>query len=501
MNETLVSLFAHSANRFPHAEAVVYKNQRISYEQLWREANNVSAYLTKNGLKKGDRVALLMENSPHFVSAYYGVLACGGVVVALNTAAKAKDLHNWVAHSGAKWMIADVKHPELSHVSEAGNGECKVVTVDLQVFPLGLDHMASGTETMQVHLNSHDTASIIYTSGTTGAPKGVTLSHGNLLANIQSILNYLQLSEKDRILNVLPFYYSYGNSVLHTHLAVGATVVLQNSLAYPHQVVQSMVDERVTGFSGVPSTFALLLSRVNLSEYDLTGVRYMTQAGGKMASAQIQRLLDAVPGIEFYVMYGQTEATARIAYLPPVKLFEKLGAAGIPIPGVSVQIRNEQGEIVPPGTVGEIFVHGENIMQGYWENPEATQKVIHDGWLKTGDLAYMDAEGYIFIQGRNSEMIKAGANRISPQEIEEVITELDAVAEVAVVGVPDDILGEVIKAVVVKRNGQDIAQRDIQAHCRKNLAMYKVPKHIEFAHELPKTASGKIRRYMLSGQN
>jgi acyl-CoA synthetase (AMP-forming)/AMP-acid ligase II len=265
--------------------------------------------------------------------------------------------------------------------------------------------------------------------------------------------------------------------------------------------MQKMAQEGITGFSGVPSTFALLLNRVKLSDYDLSRVCYMTQAGGAMSPAHIKRLTEELPHVNLFVMYGQTEATARIAYLPPEQLKAKVGAVGIAIPGVTMELRDEHGMPVAPGKTGEIWVRGENIMLGYWNSPEATASALHDGWLKTGDLAQQDSDGYFFIQGRRSDMIKAGAHRISPQEIEEAILELDGVAEVAVVGVPDEIMGETIKAVVVPRAGYELEPRAVQAHCHGRLASYKVPKRVEFVAELPKTSSGKIKRFQLIGNN
>ncbi len=499
---TLVDLLRASVERSPENEAIIHQQRRISYGALWGQVSALNAFLQGQGLRTGERVALLLENSPEYAVACYGTLAAGGVVVALNTQAKARDLANWLRHSGASWLIADARHAELAALLPEC-GTCRVMLVnrtehvDTTDWNMMLGTAVRGTDCVPV--TASDLAQIIYTSGTTGAPKGVMLSHGNLYANTQSILAYLKLAAADSILNVLPFYYSYGNSVLHTHLATGARLVLENSLAYPHAVMQTMARERVTGFSGVPSTFALLLSRVKLSDYDLSSLRYLTQAGGAMPPAHIQRCKAALPQVRFIVMYGQTEATARIAYLPPEKLEEKLGAIGIAIPGVTMELRDEHGKSVARGATGEIWVRGENIMPGYWNNPEATARVLDDGWLKTGDLARQDDDGYFYIHGRSSDMIKTGAHRISPQEIEEAILELEGVAEAAVVGVADEILGEIIKAVIVPRVGHALEPRTVQAHCHRRLALYKVPKIVEFASELPKTASGKIKRFLLTG--
>jgi len=493
--DTLVDLLRASAARTPHAVALTQDTRALTYADLWDQVSRLAHGLVARGLKPGERVALLMDNSPQYAAAYYGVLAAGGVVTALNTAAKARDLANWISHCDARFALADAQARELAAL-RAALPALEIGAVDDTGF--GDSAWLAVGDGALPPLDVGAPAAIIYTSGTTGNPKGVTLSHANLVHNTRSILAYLDLRADDSILNVLPFYYSYGNSVLHTHLAVGARIVLQNSLAYPHSVLTQMAAERVSGFAGVPSTYALLLSRTRLGDYDLAALRYLTQAGGAMAPAHVQRLKEALPHVAIFVMYGQTEATARLTYLPPERLHDKLGSAGKAIPGVEIQIQDEQGQALPVGAVGEVCARGGNIMLGYWNDAAATQRVLRDGWLHTGDLARVDAEGYLFIQGRSADMVKTGAHRINPKEIEEVIAEIEGVAEVAVVGVPDEILGQVIKAVVIPRPGSALAPREVQAHCHRQLASYKIPKIIEFADELPKTASGKVRRFMLA---
>ena len=239
------------------------------------------------------------------------------------------------------------------------------------------------------------------------------------------------------------------------------------------------------------------MNRVKFEDYDLSSVRYMTQAGGAMAPAQVSQFTDKLPDIKFYVMYGQTEATARITYLPPDKLKDKLGSVGIPIPGVEIEIRDCNGNKVEAGITGELCVKGGNVMLGYWNDREKTDEAVQNGWLKTGDLAQCDDDGYISIVGRSTDMIKTGAHRISPQEIEEVILELNDVEEVAVLGKPDEILGQIIKAIVVAKKDKELNVKNIKAHCHRNLATYKIPKEIEFMDKLPKTATGKVQKFLI----
>lgn len=502
MPDNLVACLRLSVDRHAARTAIAQPDRRVTYGELWQASGALASYLTHAGMQPGERVALLLENSPEYVAAYYGVLRAGGVVVALNVLSKARDLANWLSHSGCTWIVADAGHPELAEIRAPGGERLPYIAVG-NAAPAGVNTVTWETVMrsppgIDVVAAADAPAAIMYTSGTTGRPKGVTLSHHNLASNVASILGYLPVSEQDRCLHVLPFYYSYGNSVLHTHLAVGATLVLQNSMAYIHEVMTRMVVEQITGFSGVPTTYAHILARVQPGQYDLRHLRYLTQAGGAMAPALIERVRRELPQISFYVMYGQTEATARLAYLPPSMLERKSGSVGIPIPSVRLEIRDEQDRLVPAGATGEICVAGPNVMLGYWNDPAATAEVLRDGWLHTGDLGYRDEDGFVFIQGRATDMIKSGAHRIHPQDIEEVIAELEGVAEVAVVGMADEILGQAIKAVIVPRSGAVLTPMLVKAHCHARLASYKIPRAIEFATALPKTASGKVMRYQLS---
>lgn len=502
---SLVTRLFASIRANPDAVAIVQGKDRYSYAELGRMSAAVARYLKESGLEPGDRVALLMANSFAYVASFYGIWSAGGITVALNTQAKAREILNWLSHSQARWLFADANHPELAELQDAETSGTTIIPVTAaQSDPAsGHDHdpwqaiTHGDADLTAVAAQPSDLASIIYTSGTTGEPKGVTLTHGNLEANVDSILDYLHLEARDSIVNVLPFYYSYGNSILHTHLAVGAKLVLENSLLYPHRVIERLSSEAATGFSGVPSTFNLILGRVKLKDFDLRSLRYITQAGGAMPPVVVDRLVEALPWIELFIMYGQTEATARLSYLPPADLRRKRGSIGIAIPGVVLEVRNKSGDPAKIGETGEICAKGPNIMQGYWRDPEKTGQVLKDGWLHTGDLAHVDNDGYLFIDGRSSDMIKSGGNRISPKEIEEVIQELDGVREVAVIGVPDEVLGEVIKAIVVPAAADRLDKKTVLHHCKRRLALYKIPKFVDFMEALPKTASGKIQRFLL----
>ncbi|MEZ5550306.1 MAG: class I adenylate-forming enzyme family protein [Pseudomonadales bacterium] len=492
----LIDRIAGHVVRNPEAVAITAGKMNVLYRQLWGRVLELTGELLELGLVQGDRVAILSENSPDYIAAYCSILNAGGVVVPLNSQTRSRDLQAWIKHSDSRLLMADKDHPETSNVKAGITG--------LGVVELDKVHDYSGYESsypteLTSRRGSEELAAILYTSGTTGTPKGIMLSHGNLAKNTIAIIEYLEIGENDSVLNVLPFFYSYGNSVLQTHLWAGGRIVIENKAAFPARVWEGLAREQVSGLAGVPATFALLLSRVNPKDYDLHALRYVTQAGGAMSKALTQRLRSALPASSrIFVMYGQTEATARLTYLPPERLTDKMGSVGLPLSGVSLEIRDSDGLRVAGEQTGEIWVRGPNVMMGYWKDPKATQNQLIDGWLKTGDLGYLDDEGFLFIVGRSSDMIKTGAHRVSPLDIEEVLVELDGIEEAAVVGVEDPLLGQAIKACVVRSRDSSISAKAVLAHCRSQLALYKVPREVEFLDSLPKTSSGKVQRHLLN---
>lgn len=501
----LVANLARSAQRTPERCAILQDGIRTSYAELWQRTRRFAGYLRQHGLHCGDRVAVLLENSPEFVVAFYGTLLAGGIAVALNCSAKARELSTWLCHSEPGWLVTDGNHSEVATALNSLDSRPQVVAISAISAP-GIEPVAALADVFSANppcagdtlSDGQAEACIVYTSGTTGNPKGVVLTHGNLTSNTAAIVEYLGLSSADSVLSVLPFYYSYGASVLHTHIQAGACIVLEPGFAYPHRAVANLAKQRITGFAGVPSTFSLLLSRVDLRQFDLSALRYITQAGGAMSSTLTRRLRATLPNAQLFVMYGQTEATARLTYLPPDKLERKPGSVGIPVSGVELQIRRENGALAAPLETGEIWARGPGVMRGYWRDPAATALVVCDGWLRTGDLGHIDAEGYLYLLGRRSDMIKTGAHRVHPRDVEEVLQELPQIAEAAVIGIDDDVLGQAIAAYIVPAPQATIDVLQIKAHCRHRLANYKIPRSVQFVAELPRTASGKIRRIELS---
>ncbi len=341
-------------------------------------------------------------------------------------------------------------------------------------------------------------ALILYTSGSTGRPHGVIQTFSNVDANTRSIVDYLGLTAEDRALLMLPLSYCYGRSVLQTHLLVGGSVVMDDRMAFPRRVMETMAVEGCTGLAGVPLTFELLRRSVDLASIPMSRLRYVTQAGGAMAPDTIAWARAAFAPAPLYVMYGQTEATARLSYLPPERGSDKAGSIGIPIPGVELRVVDASGVELPAGEVGEIVARGRNVTPGYLDDPEETSAILRDGWLWTGDLGERDADGFFYHRGRVRDILKVGGHRVSPAQIEQVIAGHPDVQEVAVVGMPDDLVGEVPVAVVVLRSGAGADAAELVALCRAGLPPHLVPAAIRFAQSLPRNEAGKLQRAVLA---
>ena len=489
------------ARSAPERVAITVGSRNCTYGQLWQQILSFADWLQRSGFKPGERVAIVLANCPEAVVACYGTWVAGGIAVPLNVQARPRELAPWLRHADPAVLVHESGNQDIESLLRTTRTRLLRVVVGNKTSILNFDEVIDSRGSLAApdfKSEVDDTpAMILFTSGTTGGPKGVTLSHRNLAINADSVVRYLELTSADSVVSVLPFYYAYGNSVLNTHLASGGRIVLELNMVFPHAVVETMARESVSGFSGVPSTFALLLSRVDLGRHDLSSLRYLTQAGGPMSVTATQRVLSAFPRVQLFVMYGQTEATARLTWLPPAMLARKMGSVGKAIPGVEIQVRANRREAVAADSIGEVWARGDNVMLGYWRDEARTSEVLDDGWLNTGDMGRLDADGYLFLEGRRTDMIKVGAHRIYPRDVEEAIAELPGITEVAVVGIDDEILGQVVKAFVVPSAAGTIDAMSIQAHCRDRLAPYKIPKHVEFVEALPKTASGKIKRRAL----
>jgi long-chain acyl-CoA synthetase len=503
---TLIHHFLeHSTHCFPDKIALVHEEVRATYQQINSQANQLARFFIEQGVIPGDRVVLLLENSLEYVVSYYAVLKAGAVVVPMNTELKADGLLPLLQELDAKCLVTSRKFERLLRVIDFST--TPITSIIVKTSKLNLNQAiavfdwddvahASCLPDLNLEIPSAALGSIIYTSGSTGRPKGVMLSHSNLVANVTSICQSLLLTDKDIQMVVLPFFYVMGKSLLNTHFSVGGSVVINNKFAYPATVIQQMIDEKVTGFSGVPSTYAYLLHQSPLAgaREKLTSLRYCSQAGGHMASATKQQLLEVLPEhTKLYIMYGATEASSRLSYVEPSILTDKIESIGQPIPGVNLNILDKTGNQLTDGEIGEIVASGENIMQGYWQDPTATAEVLSRHGYHTGDLGYRDGDGYFYVVGRKDNQLKVGGHRINTQEVEDVIMATGLAVEVAVLGIPDPLLGNKLVAVIVSVSSE-LKAEDVLLACSRKLPNYKVPQGVCFLRSLPKNSSGKVDR-------
>ena len=493
----------NSARLFPDKTAIIHAGERYTYSDVLAASSSIANWLLKSNLAPDFRATILTDEPFEYITSYFAILMAGGIAVGMNTQTSERTLRTILndcmpsvifAHEKFRQYlekVSDVPFPKTIVINSSQN---KLPAENYRKWLYRAQTLAlQPTIPVQApEITPSSIAQIIYTSGTTASPKGVMLRHSNLVANTNSTIEYLQLSQNDRVMAVLPFFYSYGNSILLTHIAVGGSLFVNQNFLYPNVILDQMTNEQVTGFSGVPSTFAILVNRSDIRHYSFPNLRYITQAGAAMSPQLAHKLEEILPGTQIFIMYGQTEASPRLSYLDPKEIFRKPGSIGKAIPGVTLQLLDESGCPVRPGEVGEIVANGENIMAGYWGKPEETAKVLRPEGLWTGDLAKMDSEGFLYIVSRKSDMIKSGSHRIAPKEIEEIIHEHEAVHEVAVLGIKNEILGESIKACIVLKPGRMCSTKDISLHCKQNLPVYKIPHQIEFLKELPKTSTGKI---------
>jgi len=471
----------------PDAVALWTLNGSWDYSRLTALVHGSIDALAERSVRPGERVLLAAENGPFWVAAYLATLHAGCVCVPVAPGVRPEDLKTIVESVEPACVFAGdsfaARHRKnLEGYPLIGPG-------DVRSNPASLPEPAGG---------GSDLAALMFTSGSTGTPRGVMISHANIIANTDAIVSYLRLTAIERILTVLPFHYCFGTSLLHTHLRVCASLVIEPRFMYPELVLRRMIETQCTGFAGVPSHFQILLRRSSLRMKQFPHLRYIQQAGGHLAPALIRELRTALPGVDFYVMYGQTEATARLSYLPPALLNLKPDSIGRGIPGVRLAVLNAAGQSVQPGEVGELVADGANVALGYWKAPVETATTFRDGRLYTGDLATLDGDGFVYVVGRAKDFLKCGGKRVACRQIEDWVMSCEDVLEVAAVGVQDEILGEAVRIFVVPKsdNAVDLPRR-LQRHCRANMPLEFVPRDIVVVRALPKNDSGKVLKETL----
>jgi long-chain acyl-CoA synthetase len=469
--------------------AVVEAGARHTFDDLRAGAGRLAAELAAMDLPPGSRIGVLGPNSFFWVAAYLAVMKLGHVAVPFSDKLTPDDVRRNADIVGCAAVFADRR---LLRRVAAGLGGSLTVITDEALDSGRRPYWPDGDL-----VDPDADAVFMFTSGTTARPKVVRVTHRNLQANTDSIIEYLELRSGDRALVVLPFFYCYGASLLHTHLRCGARIVLCNSFAFPETALDLLAREECTVLAGVPSSFQLLLRASTFATRTFPSLRIIQQAGGRLPPVLIEELLAAQPTARLFVMYGQTEATARLSFLPPDKLLEKPGSIGKGIPGVELRVLGENGQRVRPGERGEIYARGANISPGYFEDPAGSASKFTSHGLRTGDLAVVDDDGYIFIVDRRDDFIKSWGHRISSQEVEAAALRMTQLVSVAVIGVPDDEAGEAIALFAVARPGVDVTPEEVLAVCRQYLPKYMTPRSVHMVDELPLNANGKIAKRQL----
>jgi acyl-CoA synthetase (AMP-forming)/AMP-acid ligase II len=507
-------VLAHAA-RSPPSPALATPEARLSYVDLAERVRALADQLVAAGVRPEGRVLVALPNLPISVVAGLAVHAIGACLVEVNRGWSAEDLRTIVQQTGVRhafvlardaraWGQVARSHPLQFWVAHSGaltaelrealGGAATRVSEDGRVDPAP----SAIAVLPRPALPLDSPALILFTSGSTGKPRGVVQTWRNLDANTRSIASYLGLTAADRAMLILPLSYCYGRSVLHTHLLAGASVFLDNRFMYPRVVLEAIASEGCTGFAGVPLTFELIRRQVDLPSLGPLPLRYLTQAGGAMAAETIRWVRREFHPARLFVMYGQTEATARLSYLPPERAEEKEGSIGIAIPGVELKVVDDSGVEAAAGEVGHLVARGDNVTLGYLDEPEETAAILRGGSLWTGDLARRDADGFFFHVGRAKEMLKIGGHRVSPVEIEQAIARHPGVAEAAVVGVQQELAGEAAAAFVVRREGSAVSETDLRRFCGESLPQFKRPATITFVDALPRNEAGKLLRAELA---
>ncbi|HTR99461.1 MAG TPA: AMP-binding protein, partial [Bacteroidota bacterium] len=467
-------------------------------------ASSFAGFLAEKGLKKGERVAIYIDSSPQTVIAIFGALEAGGCIVVINPATQAERLGYILENCNARFLVTSVeKRAQVLQASAActarpilvwtGAGEEKEEGIPFTRI------MQEARPAPRVRLIDNDLAGIVYTSGSTGKPKGVTHLHRTFNTAVEAVAEYLENNAEDVILGVLPLSSSYGLLQLLVTFWTGGRVVLEKGFGYPYEIIKRIKEEKVTGLAGAPTIWAIILRLEGLEKEDFSSLRYITNAAAAMPASFVPRLRRVFPTTKIFLMHGLTECL-RTTYLPPEEIETRTTSVGTGMRNIELWVEDADGVRLGPGHVGEMIVRGSTLMVGYWNDPEGTAKALIPGplpgekVLRTRDLFRMDEEGYFHFVARSDELIKSRGEKVSPIEVEDVIYTMDAVNEVRVIGVPDTILGQAIRAEIVLKEGRQLTAQEVKAHCRRFLEDFKTPHAVEFVATLPKTQGGKIKR-------
>ncbi|NJD63009.1 MAG: long-chain fatty acid--CoA ligase [Deltaproteobacteria bacterium] len=492
--------FHHAAARGGKAALIADRGEPISYAELDARVRRFAAFLGARGRGAGERVGILLPNLPEFVVAYFGAIAAGAVAVPVNYRLAASEVGYILSDCSAGAVVTTTeKYGKLSGESQCGGVSDWLLVDGDAPGALSFDRAISGEPlAAPTPCSPDDVASLLYTSGTTGFPKGAMITHANILFNVASCRATLGYREDDVGLITLPLFHVTGlHSQLVALLACGGTVVLQREYE-TRRMLELIARHRATALFLVPAIYKLLTIRPDLHEFDLSAVRIAAYGGAPMDPETIRALNRVLPA-ELHNCYGLTECSSLGTVLPSALALSRAGSVGFPVPGMEAQVRSPGGEVLPADRAGELFLRGPNIVKGYFGDPAKTQAALGDGWLRTGDIARIDAEGLGYILDRAKDMINRGGEKVYGLEVENVLYAFPGMAEAAVFGIPHPIFGEVPAAAVVPMPGAALDPEKIREHCRSRLADYKVPVEVRIVGQLPRNPGGKVLKQELKG--
>jgi acyl-CoA synthetase (AMP-forming)/AMP-acid ligase II len=491
--------------KYPQKRAVVVEEQACTFAELHQRTQRLAGGLLKLGLCKGDKVALLMLNRIEFSEIYFGVLRCGGILVALNARLKGQELSYMIQHSEARVLIFEDSFGEEVKKIQSQIHQVKDLIMVGETIPqrfvsyqdLILD---SHTGDSQIEVGDDDEACILYTSGTTGAPKGVVITHKNIFIEAINHIVEWDVRFEDVELYPIPLFHAGGLAALSRTVVIGNTLLLMKSFD-PERFIEIIDREKVTRTGLVSTMCAFILDLPRLDTHKACSLRLMIIGGSILPIEIKKKMMELFPRVGIYETYGQTETTGSIACLKPVDALRKPGSIGKVFFLNEIRLVDEQDNEVSPGEVGELVVRGPNVMKNYYKNPQATAEVLKGVWFHTGDLARQDEDGYLYLVDRKKDMIVSGGVNIYPREIEEVLYAHPKILEAAVIGVADPVMKETVKAIVVLKSGEKVGEKEVIDFCRERLAGYKNPRAVDFVRSLPKNPAGKILKSELRQKN
>lgn len=497
----LFEALERNARYNPNKTAIIFEDKIYSCKAYNDQVNAIANSLVSFGIKKGDKIAMMMKNSDQFAFVFFAILKAGGIAVPVNFRLTAKEASYIIDHSDSIIVFADEDLAQTVHNAVEGNDKVKLQVVlgsiKLESQMLLDEFRCNNLENPNVEVLESDDAEILYTSGTTGLPKGVLLDHHRVLhVSFNNIMKF-KMGPEDNLLHLAPlFHCAQLNIFLVTGTILGCTNIIRQEFN-PVQTLKDIDEYEISLFFGVPTMYNFLLQVPNRDQYDLSSISRCGYGAAPMPVAVLEQAMEMFSTDQFFNMCGQTEGGPGGIFLSPEEHKTKLGASGRASYGTDARIVDDNGEDVQPGDVGEFIIRTESMMKGYYKNPEETKKALRNGWLHTGDLATIDEDGFITLVDRKKDMIISGGENVYSTEVEHVLYKHPAILEAAVIGVPHEVWGETVAAVVVPKKGQQINHEELQQFCRKDLAGYKIPRIFYEIDQLPRNTSGKVLKYML----